>query len=80
MKEKTLLQVAQSKKMYDRGRRPVTDEEIDLALAWVSGKVVTAQVIEAYRRADGVAKTGNVLYRIAVAVRVAHQKGRIKIS
>lgn len=45
---------------------PATEEEIELALAWVREEVTLYQIAQAYGKTSG---TGNVYIRLAIALR-----------
>jgi hypothetical protein len=70
----TLLEKAQLATMYKRVAHPVTDEEIEVAIAWLEGKVATKQVSVAYGEKT---TTANVLYRVATVIREAYRRGII---
>jgi len=75
MKKKTLLQKAKKVKMRHR-KIIVTDEHIELALAWVKDDITLTQVNLALNKPRD---TGNTLYALAVYIREAYRKGQIKI-
>jgi hypothetical protein len=54
----------------------VTDEDIELALAWLRNEINSIQVFIAYDRKPGSA----MMYRIASSLKAAYQKGSIKIT
>ena len=54
----------------------VHDEDIELALAWLKNEVNSTQISVAYDRKPGSA----MMYRVAVALKAAYQKGSIKIT
>jgi hypothetical protein len=59
-----------------------TDEEIELALAWLQDRVTLTQVVFALYGAGEVVKRsygGNALYRVAVSLREAHRQGKLKV-
>lgn len=53
----------------------ITDEDIELALAWLKNEVNTTQISVAYDRKPGSA----MMYRVASSLKGAYQKGIIKI-
>lgn len=53
----------------------VTDEDIELALAWLKDEINSVQVSVAYDRKPSSA----MMYRIASSLKAAYQKGIIKI-
>lgn len=75
MKEKTLLEKAlMSKRPY--ARTTCTDDEIDLAFAWLKGEISNSQVCSALG-----GKTGQIPYTfVARALREAFRKGRIDLK
>ena len=75
IKNKTLLEKALEVKRGRRLKRDVSEEEIEVALAWMVGKVGVTQVCVAM----GKKKAGTILYRIAVVLREAYTRGKLKI-
>ena len=73
----TLLEKA--KKFSPRLQKKITDEEIALAIAWMQGDVNLGQVAKAMGK-QGKSGSGNSLYRIAVALREAHDRGFIRVK
>ncbi|MDD2869631.1 hypothetical protein [Neomegalonema sp.] len=71
-----LLEKAMSAKP-ERKTKIASQEEIDLALAWIQGKVTATQVNIAYT--DSRTST-HYLYRMAIALRTAFNNGQIKIA
>ena len=70
----SLLSKAQS---VNAGKHTIaSSEDIELALAWLSGKVTTKQVGTAY----GFTQPNNAMYRIASSLRQAHKLGLIKVK
>lgn len=73
----TLLEMALSRQgKTGRKAKLVSNEEIELAFAWMKGLVGYQQLNFALRAGTG---SNNVLYRMAIVLRDAYQKGRIKI-
>ena len=75
MAKKTLLEKAKAVKM---GRRDtiITDEHVELALAWIRDEVNLSQINVALKKSR---QSGNVLYKMATSLREAHRQGKIKI-
>ena len=74
--EKTLLEIAKETKGSVRNLM-VTQEEIDLANSWMKEEITTGQVSIALNGKGS--RSGNSLYRIAVILRYAYAKGKIKL-
>lgn len=81
---KTLLQRAFErqestgrKRNYRQYGNNVTDEEIELAIGWMTGKVGIVGVSAALGR-DKLSSSGNSLYEIAQFLRAAYERGIIK--
>jgi hypothetical protein len=54
----------------------ITVEEIELALAWLTGVVSTSQVAKIL----GFSNTGNCYSRIAIMLKRAYQDGHLKVK
>ena len=77
MKE-TLLQKAKKSGINKRiGRLEITNEQIELAIAWVKDEVSTRQVSFAIGENQ---IGGRVLYRLAVWLKEAHSRGKLKLN
>ena len=74
---KTLLELAKSSGENAAQNKPVSEEEIDLALAWMKNEITMYQVSTAYGK---IHKSGNVLYRVALVLRQAYALGRITVK
>jgi len=73
---KTLLQRAKAVKVNSR-HRVISDEYIDLALAWIRDEIGLTQVnVVLGKKREG----GNSLYGIAVWLREAYRNGKIIIK
>jgi len=70
---KTLLEKA---KQYKSNRKLPTDEEIELAVAWMKGEIG----LTAISRALEIPLSGNILYKVAVWLRTAYSKDKIIIK
>lgn len=72
----TLLEKALAAKVQV-ARKKVSPEDIELALAWLSGKIGTGQAVAAY----GMEKTGHskAVYRIATSLRAAFDDMKITL-
>ena len=57
---------------------PITEEDVELALAWICGKISTSQAARAYGKGND--RLTPALYRIANCLRVAYEYGYIKIK
>ena len=74
---KTLLEKAKNVPARKRKSRP-TDEEIELALAWLKDEITTSQVNFAYSESGK--KNTTYLYNITMALKEAYIKGKLKIT
>jgi len=72
--EKTLLEKAKDTPT-NRKERKISQEEIELAVAWVNGELRTTQVARACEMAPN-----NCMYRIATSLRAAKERGLISIQ
>ena len=70
---KTLLQKAKDVPTKRWGAKAITDEHIELALAWLKGEIQLRQITETVGR-------GNVLYSVARWLREGYRKGKIIIK
>ena len=70
----SLLEKAKQYKK-SRGTRGITDEDIELAFAWLNDEVNTVQVGAAYDSKAGSA----LMYKMGLALKAAYKKGKIKI-
>lgn len=77
MKKKTLLQKAKKIKVKPRISIGTTDEEMELAIAWLKEEIGTRQVAEAIAEPQ---VGGRVLYRLSVWLREAHRRGKLRIK
>lgn len=78
----TLLERAKARQMKVAGsRHPMSNEEVELALAWLRGEVTITQVSAALYP-DAKAKTagGTTGYRVACVLRYAYQTGQLRIE
>ena len=75
----SLLSVAKAHKPK-RANKQITDEDIELSLAWIKSDIETSQVMVAWGDARGTRLSGNALYRIAVSVREGVRRGKIKLQ
>jgi hypothetical protein len=73
----SLLTMAHDAAISKNKRLEVSDELIELAIAWVKREVTDRQVIAAIH-GEGAIKSGNHLYPMARALRAAYDKGLIK--
>ena len=76
MKKETLLEKAKKVK-YKKRRGAATNEEIELALAWIKDEVITRQVAEAMGQN---AVSGRVLYRLSICLKRAYEQGKLKVK
>ena len=74
----TLLDEA--KKLKTTKRIDVSDEKIELALAWLKDEIGISAICRVCKPNKGVNYSGNMLYSIAVWLREAYRKGLIKIK
>jgi len=58
-----------------RQKHALKDGEVDLVLAWLKSEVTSRQVAGALEK-----PASNIYPRIAIALKVAYQQGKIKIS
>jgi hypothetical protein len=58
---------------------PITDEHIDLALAWLRGDVTVTQAGAVLFPAE-VKPGSRVLYRLAICLREAHRLGQLQVA
>lgn len=56
-----------------RKSKPVTADEIDVALAWLRSELHLGQVKAALGHTDG----AGAIYRVAVILKEAHERGRL---
>jgi hypothetical protein len=75
-KKMTLVERALARRSYNKAA--ATPEEIELALAWVQGRVTMTQASEALYPDEPA--SGKVLYRIAVCLRAAYEAGRVQVA
>jgi len=71
----TLLEKA---KQHPRKNKPITDEDIDLALAWVSGQISMTQASHAML-GEGKRTASNAQSRLPRLIKEAYRRGKIKI-
>jgi hypothetical protein len=71
----TLLEKALAVKTKRRMKNSITDEEIELSLAWLADKVTGTQA----SKAMGHSNTARFHSRIAVVVREAYRRGFIAV-
>lgn len=76
MAKETLLQRAK-KVPINKRKIVVTDEHIELALAWLRDEVALRQMNIVLMKPN---QSGNVLYGTAVALREAYRRGKITIK
>jgi len=74
---KTLLQKAKSCKVRERIKPNITDEHIELAVAWVNGELQGKQIKMALNLKSG---GGSYLYYMASYLKEGIKRGKIKIS
>lgn len=73
---KTLLEKAKSVKSFKSNQTPVTDEEIELAVAWLKGEITLKQVSVALgENVDA----GSARYSIVRFIRAGWQRGFIRL-
>lgn len=74
---KTLLEKASGIKVRTSwSRGGITDEEIELAVAWAEGRVGITQLAKVL----GMKVGGNTLYRFAFALKEGFRNGKIKYT
>ena len=66
----TLLEKAKSFKIE---KKNISDDDVQLAIAWLKGEVITYQVAKAY----GLKGSGNIYSKLAVSLKSAFNLGRI---
>lgn len=78
----TLLEKAQSVSRSKSKYENITDEDIDLVMAWVSGEITSNQVFIAkgYKNGKTNSVSANVLYYIASTIRRAVQRNLIQVT
>jgi hypothetical protein len=72
----TLLEKAKKFRRTKRWETDISDEKIELALAWLKDEVSTSQVSYTIR---GYA-TGSIVYQLAIWLRHARRQGRLEIK
>lgn len=79
--KKTLLEKAQEVPAYNKYDKViVTDEHIELAIAWISGNITTKQISSVlFGDEKGTHLGGRVLYRVATYLRYAITNKKYKI-
>lgn len=77
MKKKTLLQKAKASRQKKTTRISTTNEQIELAIAWVKGEISTRQVAEAINEVEA---GGRVLYRLAVWLREGYYRKTLTLK
>ena len=75
-KHQTLLEKAKSIVIKTHVGRKVSEEELDLILAWIKGDVQLQQVAGALGKSK---KTGNTLYYLATYLKNAYRQGMIRV-
>lgn len=74
MKEENLLEKAKKIKPRSKIYTEITDEHIELGIAWLKGEIGYSQICGAL----GVNKnSGNVLYTIAIFLREGYKRGKL---
>jgi len=77
MEKETLLEKAKKTPLFSRRAEEPTDEEIEVAMAWLKGEVRTIQIARAY----GVNRnSNNFVYTIARWLREAYRRGRLEVK
>ncbi len=64
---------------HRKNAKPVTPEEIELALAWLQGAITVTQA-NAAMYPDESNPGAKVLYRFAVCLREAHRQGTLQVA
>lgn len=68
--------VERAKKAPARSSKAASDEEIELALAWLCGEITSGQIADVlYPEIKRSAAGGKVLYRVATWLRAAYTQG-----
>lgn len=75
-KKMNLLEQAKAIPIKGSIHKPISDEEIELAIAWAKGEISTSQVNKVLCPKS---TTGNLLYRISVCFREGYFRGIIKL-
>ena len=74
---KTLLQKAKGIKVRQKPRPEITDEHIELAIAWLKSEIGLTQM----QKALGFSViSGSSLYKVAMYLREGYKRGIIKIK
>ena len=74
----TLLEQAKAVELNRTGTLDITNEHIELALAWLIGEISTRQCQSALSGKRDY-KSVNRLYTIALALRKAYELGRVQV-
>lgn len=74
----TLLETALAKTPV-RTHVKVSDEEIDLAIAFISSRITIGQARAALFPNSTYQKNGQAMYRLIVVLREAHARGKFKL-
>lgn len=75
--KKSLLEQALEIKRGERGLvRDVTDDEIELVIAWLNDEVTSKAIM----KVTGLASPNTTMYRIAVVLREAYHRGILKVG
>ena len=77
----TLLEKALASPGNTRRNRPASDEEIELALAWLEGDItLTAATVAAKGELAKGTHSGNYMYRIAYCLQQAYKNGKLRTA
>lgn len=80
MEKETLLEKAK-KQRSESVRTQITEEVMELAMAWVRGDVTLGQCCKAvYGEKTQTSSGGNLLYKFATAFKEAYRLGKITIK
>lgn len=75
--KKTLLEKAKSAKCQGSPKYKITDEHIELAIAWMKDEIRFKQLNVALGKP---VNSGNILYSVAIWLREAYRNGKININ
>ena len=80
MQKKTLLQTALEFKTKKSYSKEVTDEMVELAVAWMKGEITQGQAARALGKDSSGGEVTSVLYQLCVAIREGMKDGRITLT
>jgi len=73
-----LLEQVKSKKGSKRQPPEITNEHIEVALAWLKDEVTRSQMSKVF--SPKASNSGNILYKVALWLQEAYKKGKLEIK